>query len=94
MNSYIKYFREICIADISIVGVTNSSLGEMFSGLFSTGIVVPDGFTTTAFAYQEFLTKNALHTRLYDLMHLERKYFSNLEETGTTLSSASRMKRP
>ncbi len=83
MNSYIKYFREISIADISIVGGKNSSLGEMFSKLSSKGISVPDGFATTAFAYQEFLTKNSLHSSLQRLMlQLNRKDFSNLDTCG------------
>ena len=30
MNTYIKKFKEISIADIAVVGGKNSSLGEMF----------------------------------------------------------------
>ena len=83
MNTYIKQFKEISIADIGAVGGKNSSLGEMFSKLSSKGIPVPDGFATTAFAFEEFLTHNSLHSPLYDLMlQLDRKNFSNLKETG------------
>jgi pyruvate,water dikinase len=46
MNTYIKKFKEIGIADIAKVGGKNSSLGEMFSKLSSKGISVPDGFAT------------------------------------------------
>jgi pyruvate, water dikinase len=84
MDSYIKQFTEISIADIAAVGGKNSSLGEMFSKLSSKGIPVPDGFATTAFAFDEFLTYNSLYSALYDLMlRLDRKKFSNLKEIGS-----------
>ena len=59
-------------------------MGEMFAKLSSKGIPVPDGFATTTFAFEEFLTHNSLHSRLYDLMlQLDKKnYYSNLKETG------------
>lgn len=84
MNSYIKQFNQIGIADIATVGGKNSSLGEIFSQLSSKGIPVPDGFATTAIAFEEFLIHNSLHSRLYDLMQqLDRKNYSNLRETGS-----------
>ena len=83
MNSYIKQFSEIGIADVPVVGGKNSSLGEMFSKLSGKGISVPDGFATTAFAYQEFLTENSLHCALNDLLkQLDKKNYSNLEDIG------------
>ena len=84
MDPYIKKFKEISIADIAAVGGKNSSLGEMFSKLSSKGIPVPDGFATTAFAFEEFLTHNSLQSLLYDLMlQLNKKNYSNLKEVGT-----------
>ena len=84
MDSYIKKFKEINIADIAVVGGKNSSLGEMFSKLSSKGIPVPDGFATTTFAFEEFLTQNSLQSRLNDLMlQLDKKDYLNLKETGT-----------
>jgi phosphoenolpyruvate synthase/pyruvate phosphate dikinase len=50
MNSYIKTFSGIGMADTAIVGGKNSSLGEMFNRLSAKGVAVPDGFATTAFA--------------------------------------------
>ncbi|HUZ60138.1 MAG TPA: phosphoenolpyruvate synthase [Hanamia sp.] len=83
MNTYIKKFKEIGIADIAKVGGKNSSLGEMFSKLTSKGISVPDGFATTSYAFEEFLTQNSLHSKLDDLMHqLDRNNYENLNETG------------
>jgi pyruvate, water dikinase len=83
MNNYIKKIKEIGIEDIAKVGGKNSSLGEMFSKLTSVGISVPDGFATTAYAFEEFLTQNSLHTKLDDLMsELDRNNYENLHETG------------
>ena len=83
MNLYIKQFNEISIADIALVGGKNASLGEMFSKLSSKGISVPDGFATTAYAFEEFLTHNSLHSKLDDLMsQLDRNNYENLNETG------------
>ncbi|MGB5007368.1 MAG: phosphoenolpyruvate synthase [Ferruginibacter sp.] len=83
MNHYIKHFREIGITDIATVGGKNASLGEMFSKLSAKGIPVPDGFATTAFAFEEMLTKNSLQAPLHDLMQqLDREKYTNLESTG------------
>jgi len=83
MNDYIKKFNEISIADIGIVGGKNSSLGEMFNQLSSTGIQIPDGFATTSFAFEEFLKHNSLQSPLYDLMQkIDRDKFINLKEIG------------
>ena len=83
MNLYIKKFNEISLADIGIVGGKNSSLGEMFNKLSSKGIQIPDGFATTTFAFEEFLTHNSLHSPLYDLMQkLDRGKYINLKAIG------------
>ena len=83
MNEYTITFREIGIADIQRVGGKNSSLGEMFNHLASKGVSVPDGFATTTFAFEKFLSRNDLHSPLHELMHkLDKTDFSNLKEIG------------
>lgn len=83
MNAYIKNFNKIGVADVSSVGGKNASLGEMFSKLSARGIGVPNGFATTAYAFEDFLTHNSLHSPLFDLLRqLDRKNFSNLKATG------------
>ena len=80
---YIKKFKDIGIADIAAVGGKNASLGEMFSKLSGKGISVPDGFATTAYAFEAFLTQNSLHSKLDHLMRqLDRSNYENLSETG------------
>ena len=51
---YICWFEDICADDVAIVGGKNASLGAMIRALKDEGIRVPDGFTTTAQAFQEF----------------------------------------
>ncbi len=83
MNKYIKKFGEIGIADLPRVGGKNSSLGEMFSNLSEEGILVPDGFATTADAFEKFLDENSLNNPLKTLMdQLDRPGYANLKETG------------
>ncbi len=83
METYINQFKDISIQDIPAVGGKNASLGEMFSNLSSRGISVPDGFATTAFAFEEFLTHNKLHAELHNLMQqLDKVNFSNLTGVG------------
>jgi pyruvate, water dikinase len=83
INNYVKRFSEIRNTDVTAVGGKNASLGEMFSKLSSKGILVPDGFATTAFAFEEFLSLNSLYTPVYSLMkQLDKKTYSNLKEIG------------
>ena len=83
MSEFIKKFKDISISDVPEVGGKNASLGEMFSKLSAKGIVVPDGFATTAFTFWTFLDYNKLWERILHLLTtLDRKNFSNLREVG------------
>lgn len=83
MNNLIKKFSEVNIEDVAQVGGKNASLGEMFSKLSSKGIKVPNGFATTAFAFQHFLEENKLHEPLKQLIdQLDKQDFTNLSEVG------------
>ncbi|MGZ5248354.1 MAG: PEP/pyruvate-binding domain-containing protein, partial [Flavitalea sp.] len=83
MNAFIKKFNQIHINDVAIVGGKNASLGELISSLASKGILVPDGFATTAPAFWYFIMQNDLLKPLHQLMaDLDRVGFSNLRETG------------
>jgi pyruvate, water dikinase len=84
MNQYTKSFNKITIADVPAVGGKNASLGEMYSKLSVAGIAVPNGFATTAYAFEEFITHNKLYAPLQQQMQqLDRKNFFNLKETGS-----------
>jgi pyruvate,water dikinase len=58
MARYIRWFKELGIDDVPIVGGKNASLGEMYRELTPQGIKVPNGFAVTAEAYRELLTQS------------------------------------
>ena len=49
--TYIKWFEEIKIEDVPLVGGKNASLGEMYRELTPQGVKLPNGFAVTAEAY-------------------------------------------
>ena len=49
---YIKWFEQIGIEDVPLVGGKNASLGEMYRELAVKGVKVPNGFAITAEAYR------------------------------------------
>jgi pyruvate,water dikinase len=52
---YVRFFEEIGIADVPLVGGKNASLGEMYRELGPQGVRVPNGFAITAEAYRYML---------------------------------------
>ena len=62
--SNIRWFKELTIKDVPLVGGKNASLGEMYQKLKKKGVPVPNGFALTASAYREFLTHNKLDKRI------------------------------
>ncbi len=52
---YIRFFSQIGIEDVPLVGGKNASLGEMYRELTAKGIRVPNGFAVTAEAYRHAL---------------------------------------
>ncbi len=68
MSQYIKFFNELAIKDVPIVGGKNASLGEIYRKLSSKGVKVPNGFATTAYAYDYFLQKAGLKRELKKIL--------------------------
>lgn len=59
-KNFIKFFEKTTIKDVPSVGGKNASLGEMYKKLSSQGIKVPNGFATTAKAYNYLLEQTQL----------------------------------
>ena len=57
---YIKWFDEIRMEDLPLVGGKNASLGEMYGALRPKGIRIPNGFAITTEAYNDFIAHNNL----------------------------------
>src|ERR1035438_4023028 len=52
---YVRFFEEVGVADVPLVGGKNASLGEMYRELSDQGVLVPHGFAITADAYRDML---------------------------------------
>ena len=67
-DNYIRWFEELGIEDIPLVGGKNASLGEMYRELTPQGVKIPNGFAITAGAYRFMLDQagawDALHEAL------------------------------
>ena len=64
MYKYLKFFEELSIEDIPVVGGKNASLGEMYRHLKPQGVNLPNGVATTADAYRYFLEKAGLNQQI------------------------------
>ena len=64
MREYIRWFRDIRLADVGLVGGKTASLGELCGELGAAGVRVPNGFAITTEAYRAILGANGLRERL------------------------------
>jgi pyruvate, water dikinase len=88
-GSRIKWFREIGIEDIPLVGGKTASLGEMFRELAPKGVKVPDGFAITADAYRYFLQETKLDSKIDNLLRdLDVRDLDALRKSGSTIRDA------
>lgn len=84
-SAHVLWFEDSGIQDIPSVGGKNASLGELTRSLRSAGVKVPDGFATTADAYRQFLSANALESVIslsLDDYHSGR---SSLRQAGSAI---------
>jgi pyruvate,water dikinase len=64
VSDFIRWFREIRLADVPQVGGKTASLGELYGELAAAGVRVPNGFAVTAAAYRALLAQDGLRDRL------------------------------
>ena len=84
--NYVIPFSNLGIKDIDMVGGKNASLGEMISNLHASGIRVPNGFATTAKAFNEFLIYNDLVGKIdQKLKNLDVENIPKLTSTGAEI---------
>jgi pyruvate,water dikinase len=67
MARYVRWFSELSMADLGLVGGKNASLGEMHRELVPLGVPVPNGFALTAQAFRDALTG----VEAWPLLHAE-----------------------
>ncbi|PLR46814.1 phosphoenolpyruvate synthase [Chimaeribacter arupi] len=64
----ILWYNQLGMHDVDKVGGKNASLGEMITNLSELGVSVPNGFATTAQAFNEFLDQSGVNQRIYQLL--------------------------
>ena len=86
MTTYIRWLRDIRLADIGLVGGKTASLGELYSQLEAAGVRVPDGFAVTAEAYRALLDADGLRHRVAGILQKVRvDDVAGLAATGAEL---------
>ncbi len=66
--SYIRWFSEIGVADVAVVGGKTASLGELYGKLADAGVRTPNGFALTAQAYRDSLAAAGAEPKLRALL--------------------------
>lgn len=88
-HPFIKWFADITIDDVPLVGGKNASLGEMVRELASQGVKVPDGFAITAEAFRYFIREAQLDERIRaTLADLDTHDMANLSARGHAVRQA------
>ncbi|PTB89091.1 phosphoenolpyruvate synthase [Pseudidiomarina aestuarii] len=83
MQDYVLWYDQLGMNDVGRVGGKNASLGEMISNLAGVGVSVPNGFATTADAFNEFLEQSGVNDRIYALLDtLDTNDVKALAEAG------------
>ena len=89
MAQYIKWFSELGIGDVPLVGGKNASLGELFREFAAEGIAVPAGFAVTAEAYRLFIHEAGLAAMIADeLGRIEPRNVDDLRQRGALIRNA------
>ncbi len=68
MARFIRWFAEISMDDVPLVGGKNASLGELYRELTPQGVPVPNGFAITAEAYRHLLDEAGVWDELHRLL--------------------------
>ncbi len=87
--NYIRWFRDLSMSDLPLVGGKNASLGEMFQQLAPLGVRIPDGFAVTAPAYREALDQAGVWGELHRLLDgLDKRDTDALARVGARAREA------
>src|SRR5262249_10500280 len=65
---FVRWFGEVGLSDVGLVGGKVASLGELIRELAPLGIRVPDGFAITAEGYRHFITSAGLDDKIRELL--------------------------
>ena len=84
MARYVRWFEELKLEDVPLVGGKNASLGEMYCELTAGGVRVPNGFAITAQAFRDAITEAGAWDELHRLLdNLDKRDVRRLAEAGS-----------
>ncbi|MCA6999304.1 phosphoenolpyruvate synthase [Dickeya solani] len=82
----VLWYNQLGMHDVERVGGKNASLGEMITNLSELGVSVPNGFATTAQAFNDFLNQSGINQRIYELLdHTDVDDVSQLAKAGAQI---------
>jgi len=82
-EAFIKWFEDLKIEDVPLVGGKNASLGEMIRSLGEKGVNVPGGFAITAYAYKYTMEEAGIDKKIKEILSdLDTHDVHNLAERG------------
>lgn len=85
----VRWFEEIGIEDVPLVGGKNASLGEMYRELAAKGVKVPNGFAVTAQAYWDFLRESGVEATIREMLKdLDARDLADLRRRGSRIRQA------
>ncbi len=85
-HNYVMWYNQLGMQDVDCVGGKNASLGEMITNLSELGVSVPNGFATTAVAFNDFLEQSGVNQRIYELLdNLDTDDLKALAEAGAKI---------
>ena len=88
-RALVRWFADIGIEDVPLVGGKNASLGEMYRELAAKGVKVPNGFAVTAQGYWDFLREAGLEATLRDtLKEVDARDLADLRRRGSCIRQA------
>ena len=84
-HAFVREFSDLRADDVGQVGGKNASLGEMMANTRQAGIVVPDGFATTAHGFWTFLDATGLRGAIDSAMAELKPDLANLTQVGARI---------
>jgi len=80
---YIRWFEQVGIEDVPLVGGKNASLGEMYRELKDKGVKIPNGFAVSAEAYQYVIHSGGVLDELKEtIAGLDKANVADLAKRG------------
>ena len=88
-TNFVRWFNQLGVRDVPLVGGKNASLGEMYRHLVRQGVAVPNGFAITTAAYFYLLKKAGIRDDIRRILRdLNTHDLRNLQARGRAVRQA------